>query len=309
MATTSNSRGEDTADGHPELADACTSLPRVSPTGLPTFDLIVATVGRTAELETLLASLERQTYDGFRVLVADQNEDDRLVEMLAGRTPGVVHLRALRGLARARNTALGSVEADVVGFPDDDSAYPPDLLERVATMFEQRPELDGLTGRTEDADGRTAPGWPQTSQQLDREHVWHGGNSTTTFLRAGLVRRVGAFDEALGLGAGTPWASGEDTDYLVRALDLGAQIEYDPSLVVIHERRTGDLAAAGTREGAAVGYVLGKHHYPPRTVGRMLVRPFGGIVASLVRLDGNRARFHALTLRGRARGYLAGRKT
>jgi GT2 family glycosyltransferase len=281
----------------------------VSPTGLPSFDLIVATVGRTAELETLLASLQRQTYDGFRVLVADQNADDRLAELLAGRKPSVVHLRAERGLARARNTALGAVEADVVGFPDDDCTYPADLLERVARTLEQRPELDGITGRTEDAHGRTAPGWPKASRMLDREHVWHGGNSTTTFLRAGLVRRVGAFDEALGLGAGTPWASGEDTDYLVRALDLGARIEYDPSLVVIHDRRAeGDLAAAGAREGAAVGYLLGKHRYPPRTLGRMLVRPLGGVVASLVRLDGGRARFHALTLRGRARGYLAGRK-
>jgi len=280
----------------------------VQATGLPTFDLILATVGRTAEPQALLESLERQTYTGFRVIVVDQNDDDRLAETLARQDLTVLRLRTERGLSRARNAALDAAEADLVGFPDDDCMYPEDLLERVARTFERRPELDGLTGRTEDAGGRSAPGWPPAPCTLDRERVWHGGNSATTFLRASIVRCVGAFDEAMGLGAGTPWSSGEDTDYLVRALDAGARIEYDPSLVVVHALRgAGGLATAGAREGAAVGYILGKHRYPPRTVGRMLVRPLGGAATSLARLDADRARFHARTFRGRLRGYLAGR--
>lgn len=298
----SRSRGEDTADGHG-------SLPRVWPTGLPTFDLIVATTGRTAELAAFLDSLARQSYSGFRVIVADQNEDQRVEETLAGRGGSVVRVRAEPGLSHARNTALPLVEADVVGFPDDDCTYPADLLERVAQAFERRRELDGLTGRTADASGRSAPGWSMVPFALDREHVWHGGNSATTFLRSELVGRVGGFDEALGLGAGTPWQSGEDTDFLVRALDLGARIEYSPSLVVVHELRSGEsLPDAGAREGAAVGYLVGKHRYPRHTLGRMLVRPLGGVAASLARLDTDRAGFHARTFQGRIRGYVAGHK-
>ena len=41
------------------------------------FDLVVATVDRTAELETLLQSLEGQTHRHFRLVVVDQNADDR----------------------------------------------------------------------------------------------------------------------------------------------------------------------------------------------------------------------------------------
>ena len=36
-----------------------------------------------------------------------------------------------------------------------------------------------------------------------------------------VVEAVGAFDETLGPGAGTPWGSGEDTDYHLRILKAG----------------------------------------------------------------------------------------
>jgi glycosyltransferase involved in cell wall biosynthesis len=274
------------------------------------FDLIVATVGRTAEPDALLDSLERQTYRAFRVVVVDQNDDDRLAPVLArhGAALEIDRLRSARGLSRARNAGLAIVQADLVGFPDDDCSYPDDLLARIAGRFADRPDLGGLTGRTAGASGRSSVGWGAERRMLDRDTVWHGGNSASTFVRADVLERVGSFDESLGLGSGTAWSSGEDTDYLTRALDVGARIEYDPEIVVIHELRPATApAAVGGREGAAVGYLLGKHRYPGRTVARMLVRPLGGMLVSLARRDVGRARFHASTLRGRIQGYRAGR--
>ncbi len=123
-----------------------------------------------------------------------------------------------------------------------------------------------------------------------------------------MVERVGPFDERLGLGSGEPWSSGEEIDFLIRALRAGAQIEYEPSLVVRH--RVGvDDARIGLRDGASVGYLLRKHGYSPLVVGRMLVRPAGGALRALVRRDGNRARYYAATLRGRVRGYLGARRS
>ncbi len=51
-----------------------------------------------------------------------------------------------------------------------------------------------------------------------------------------------------------------------------------------HDVRVDD-AEIGLRDGASVGYLLRKHHYPLRTVARMLVRPLGGAVVSLARRD------------------------
>jgi len=49
------------------------------------FDLVVATVERTDDLESLLSSLDAQTHRAFRVVVVDQNDDDRLEPVLADR--------------------------------------------------------------------------------------------------------------------------------------------------------------------------------------------------------------------------------
>jgi GT2 family glycosyltransferase len=274
---------------------------------LPSFDLVVATVDRIAELERLLASVQAQTHRAVRVLLVDQNEDDRLEPVLQEqRSFNLVRLHAQRGLSRARNAALEDISADLVAFPDDDCVFASDLLERVARRFAGDRALDGLTGRAVDDTGRSSQSWAQDPAPLTRENLWNRVISFTIFLRAPLVARVGRFDEQLGLGATAPWASGEEIDYLVRALDAGARIEYDPALVVTHpDTRVSPttLTSLGNRDGASVGYILRKHRYPKRTVGRMLIRPIGGALVALARRDRTEARFHLSTLRGRLLGY------
>lgn len=280
------------------------------PPGLPSFDLVVATIGRTAELDRLLGSLGTQTYRTFRLIVVDQNIDDRLSVTLATPEFDVLHLTAPPGLAGARNTAMRSLAADVVAFPDDDCAYPPHLLERVAHRFADNPTLDGLSVRTEDDEGRSDAGWRFDPAPLVKLNVWNLVASAGLFLRRPLVERVGPFDERLGLGSDEHWSSGEETDYVIRALDSGAHIEYEPSLVVRHRLAASSgvaLRRRGLREGASVGYLLRKHSYPPRTLARMAIRPVGGIAVSLAQRNTDWAWFHAETLRGRMRGYFGAR--
>jgi GT2 family glycosyltransferase len=274
---------------------------------LPSFDLIVATVDRVDELGRLLASLERQTHGSFRVLLVDQNEDDRLEELLrTHRSLELQRLRAARGLSRARNAALRHVRADIVAFPDDDCVLPVDLVERVARRFAGDLALAGITGRAADADGKSSSSWSRERAVLTRENLWNRAISFTIFLRSSVVRAAGDFDEQLGLGASTPWSSGEEIDYLIRAVDLGAAIEYDPDLVVHHDDRSLSptaLRAIGARDGASIGYILRKHRYPRRSVARMLLRPAAGSFLAVLRNDRALARFHASTLRGRLLGY------
>ena len=260
-----------------------------------TFDLVVATLGRVDELGQLLDSLERQTHREFRVLVVDQNEDDRLDAVLSAHPElALERLGAPTGLSRARNEALPHLRAEVVAFPDDDCTFPDNLLERVAGRLAADPHLDGVTGRAPDS-----PSWKHDAARLTRENLWNRAISFTIFLRRAVVDRVGTFDEALGL----PSSSGEEIDYLIRALVAGARIEYDPTLIVMHPEKERDPAAMGAREGTSMGYILRKHRYPALTVARMLIRPAGGALVALLRNDRRRARFHAATLRGRLAGY------
>jgi len=269
---------------------------------LPSLDLVVATVGRTDELARFFDSLAAQDYAPVRAIVVDQNEDARLDAVIAGRPFHVERIRGPLGLSRARNAGLALVEADLVAFPDDDCVYPPGLLARVAEQLGPGSGLAGLTGRAEDASGSSAASWNDEGALLTDDNLWNRAISFTIFLRRGVVDAVGPFDEELGLGSGSPWSSGEEIDYLIRAVRSGASIEYDPSLVVVHDVRADDRRV-GARDGASVGYLLRKHRYPLRVVLRMLARPVGGSIVSLLRLDGARCRYYLATLRGRIRGY------
>ncbi len=259
-----------------------------------------------AELEALLGSLAAQSHPSLRVLVVDQNDDDRLVPVLAAYGLEVMRLRSAPGLSRARNVALEHVTADVVAFPDDDCRYPPDLLDRVARQLTEEPALDGLSGRSVGQDGGASASWKDDPAVLTDDNLWNRVNSAAIFLRRPVVERVGGFDERLGLGSAEPWSSGEEIDYVVRAVRGGARIAYDPTLTVTHEPPALDAAQeqrVRCRDGASIGYILRKHRYPATVVARMLVRPLGGALLGLARLDRSRARLHLATLRGRLSGY------
>jgi GT2 family glycosyltransferase len=276
------------------------------PPETPSFDLVVATVGRVQELATFLDSVSAQSFGNVRVLVVDQNEDDRLAPVVAVRPIEIVHLRSRPGLSRARNAALGRVAADLVAFPDDDCTYPAGLLERVARQLAEDPALDGLSGRSVATDGSASASWKDDAALLTEDNLWNRVNSASLFLRRSVVERVGGFDERLGLGSGEPWSSGEEIDYVVRAVRAGAWIAYDPSLAITHDApELGPEASRALRfrDGASIGYVLRKNGYSLRVVARMLVRPLGGAALALARLDPARARLHLATLRGRVAGY------
>src|SRR5690349_2818537 len=114
------------------------------------FSLILATVGRNSELGRLFETLCAQTHQDFDTVIVDQNEDNRIHQLVA-RYQGRLRLRHVRvgkcGHAGANNVGLQYATGDVIAFPDDDCWYPADLLERVDRMFWQHPEYGGISGR------------------------------------------------------------------------------------------------------------------------------------------------------------------
>jgi glycosyltransferase involved in cell wall biosynthesis len=279
---------------------------------MPTFDIIVPTVGRVDELDRLLRSLAAQDHRAFRVIVVDQNPDDRLSSTLEryAEDMTIVRLTSELGLSRARNAGLAAREGDVLAFADDDCWYPPDLLSRVEAELLVHPEWDGVTGRVVDEHGRPSVArWNRHPCRVSRANVWTSAASVSIFLRARVVERVGPFDEQLGLGARTPWGSGEETDYLLRAVEAGFDLHFDPALAVGHEqtRRTNvsaETVAAGFSYGMGMGRVLRKHCYPWWSAAYHVARATGGSVLALGRGRLGEARFHWAVARGRARGWL-----
>lgn len=273
------------------------------------FSLVMCTINRIDEPERFMRSLAAQQYKNFELIIVDQNTDRRLAPLVARYSDSfaITLLHSSPGLSRARNVALPYATGDVVAFPDDDCWYPPDLLEGVAMCFEGHAEWGGLSIRRADNEG--SPMAARASVRLSRFNLWGRVPSISLFLRRCWVERVGAFDEALGVGAGTPWGAGEDTDYMLRALAEGCWCQHEPGLRVFHAppRREADTFEAPRARAYArgLGRVLRKHRLPlwMVLVGCVLSVARAGRAIGCGRVL--EARWHCEVLLGRISGWLA----
>jgi GT2 family glycosyltransferase len=273
-----------------------------------TLSLIVATVGRTQELDRLFCSLGTQMLSGLELIIVDQNSDDRIEALLDRASPPVrcTHLRSPRGLSRARNMGLAASSGAILGFPDDDCWYPQDLLESVRRWFEDHPDCQFLCCAMRDGTGReVAARWPSRSRGLDSHSVLRTAASASLFMRREALEQIGGFDEEIGLGAATPYQSGEDTDMAIRCLRSGGKGWFEKSLYVHHPDRDLDRVPRerALSYGIGFGYLLGKHGYPFSSVAYHIARAVGGGIKALLLLRYKHAVFYFQSARGRWKGY------
>jgi glycosyltransferase involved in cell wall biosynthesis len=274
------------------------------------FSLVVSTIGRTAELEKLLVSLDGQTYKQFEVIVVDQNPDDRLTPVLdAHPALQISHLRSGGGTSLGRNVGLSAAKGDLIGFPDDDCWYPPGLLAAIARWFESHPKCSGVFACLRDADNkRIGPRSEVSTRTCTRETLLCVGFTATGFLRREVAERIGPFNECLGPGAGTQYQSGEDVDYFHRVLALECEMRFEPSFTVYHPslHDSARLRRTTYRYALGGGYVLRIHGYPAWYLLRHVVRSFGGAAVSLLKGDIENVRIYLLRAAGQLRGYFWG---
>ncbi len=273
------------------------------------FSLVVATLGRDADVAALLDSLLVQARTDFEVIIVDQNDDDRLGPIeaaYAARLP----LRRLRSSIRnanhARNLGLRHARGEIVTFPDDDCLYPPDVLDRVDAAFIGDAALQVLTGPAASPLGGLGSGrWRTESGPIDLVTVWTSVIEFNIFLRRDAALALGGFDE--GMGPGSPFGSAEGNDLVCRAMARGWAARYDAALHIIHpDKRLSDVAVErAERYGRGLGFALRRNAAPLSARMTFLVRPLGGVVVSLLRGRMHNAAYFWMTFRGRLAGMMS----
>jgi hypothetical protein len=133
--------------------------------------------------------------------------------------------------------------------------------------------------------------------------------SSTIFLRNRPGLTAHRFDPTLGVGSGTPFACGEETDYVLRLLREGDRGYFDRRLHVGHPRRdmlSGTIPNTRARGyGMGMGRVLRKRS---RLAFAISLVAYDLVRAGLVALKGN-SKAATLSLvhgQGIALGYLSG---
>ena len=223
-----------------------------------TFSLVVATVGRTKELDTLFHSLAEQAYPQLECIVGDQNADDR-VERIVDRWRSALPLRRVTstaGLSHSRNVGLALAKGDIVAFPDDDCWYTPGLLDYIEEWFQQHQDYDILAiGANDDAGLRSGNRWPQDVCDIKPLNALRTTFCNSLFFRRASLPSNMEFDET--------FFPGEETDLVLRLLQGGLKGKFDRTWHVGHPRRD-MLSGTVTPDramlyGRSIGQLLRKH--------------------------------------------------
>ena len=208
------------------------------------ISLILCTIGRLNEVDEFLKSLSLQTHKEFEVIIVDQNEHD-LIDKVVRKWSKVLKIKHLKvdfiGLSRARNYGIREASNDVLGFPDDDCRYKVNTLEKVIKFFESKPLSSIVVGqqvtdfKQNEHDDFISCNSPQEISSILKLFKCKAISFLIFAKHSDLSVITGIFfDEALGLGAGTPWGSGEETDFLIRAFRSGLKMHQCLEIKVAH---------------------------------------------------------------------------
>ncbi|WP_158615377.1 glycosyltransferase family 2 protein [Acidipila sp. EB88] len=276
------------------------------------FSLILATYDRVHTLPELFESVVAQTGEDVECIVIDQNQDDRLQAVVDVWRPrlDIRVVRATPQLSKARNLGMAAAKGDILVFPDDDCWYSPGLFKQIREFFEQHPQYGFLGAGVTDKEGIPSGNrWIQAECEIAPVNVFRTSATHTLFFRNTPALAAIRFDERIGPNSGTPFACGEDTDYVLQAMHAGIRGYFKRAFLVHHARR--DMLSGNVGEDRAVGYGRGMGHVMRKHKMRALWAMFllyDVARAAICRLT-NRGNAAALCLahaRGVKEGYMAG---
>lgn len=221
--------------------------------------VVVCTHDRADLLSRTLESLEsaNRPEESVSILVIANHCTDTTHDLLASRQARPnqgVNFRWLaepmKGKSHALNLALKAATGDLVAFVDDDQRVGRDFLRATCAAASREPDADIICGRLlPDWDG-SEPAWIHEAEpyrvyplpvpvfDMGDQPAWLTADATlpsggNLVVRRELIGRVGEFATNLG-PVGHNLGGAEDSEWLLRALGLGARLLYEPTIVQRH---------------------------------------------------------------------------
>jgi glycosyltransferase involved in cell wall biosynthesis len=238
--------------------------------------------GLTNCLDAVSVAARQASYLRLELVFVDNGSTDSTSDVVrewAKTAPISTNLvyESTAGLAVARNAGMAAARGRLLAFTDDDCEIFADYFSLVAALFagDKQPVMRG--GRIELGDARDLPVTIKTelepsvlTSDLHAGGFIHGANMA--FPRT-LIDTVGLFDTRF--GAGSPFRSGEDTDYVHRAFNAGIRVEYLPDFAVKHfhgRRELGDVKKLQSGYAFGNGALYAKYLFDRRSNMRGMLR-------------------------------------
>jgi glycosyltransferase involved in cell wall biosynthesis len=206
------------------------------------FSIVVPTFGRPDEVTELIHSLEKQTYGGFELILADGSKDDSVKNVVQQRSYSipVTHLHEPGlGISESRNWGVRMAKGTYIVFFDSDCVIPPQYFAVVHESLSSYP-VDAWGGPDrahEDFNNRQkAISYAMTSLFTTggiRGRKNQAGRYQPRSFNFGIRKDV--FDA---LGGFSGLKVSEDIDLSIRLYDSGKKVKLLVDAYVFHKRRS-----------------------------------------------------------------------
>lgn len=230
----------------------------------------ISTLERPGGVARCLDAILAGTALPAEIIVVDQSSGEAtqvaVEQRRTGLVPIVYHRQQRRGLSASRNAVLARASCPVIAVTDDDCVPSPQWITAIDRAFRSPAAPDVVTGRVLPL-GPEVPGLYAVSSRTSAVPAiftgnvvpWVAGTGGNCAVKREWIERIGRYDERL--GAGSPGGAGEDLDWLYRLLRAGARIQYEPEVLIYHERqskarRIATRSSYGRGAGACCGVWL-----------------------------------------------------
>jgi glycosyltransferase involved in cell wall biosynthesis len=216
---------------------------------VPAVSVIVPAYNVAAYVRAALESVLAQTFTDLEVLVVDDGSTDETPAIAAEFCARDARFRLIqqdnRGLAGARNRALGHAAGEFFALLDSDDVWDPRFVEEQIAIMRARPDVSIVTGNARflgsRLDGLAARPYPDTRPDPDLALIL--GDEEAVFImsvfRRTVYEGIGGFDETM--------RTNEDYDYWIRAAAAGFIFARNDRPLGCYRRRDDSLSASEER--------------------------------------------------------------
>ena len=279
------------------------------------FSIVIPVRNNRSELLDLLQTIEQQTYaEPFETLIVDQS-DIKEAPIEVSRGPCQWFRMEGTGAARSRNLAIKHATGDYLVLVDANARFKKHTLNQLDRITKDSPNHDVICGICLNIeDGKPYSRYSGSKPAGVNFRNYDCCLASAMAIKRTVLSKIGLLDEHL--GTGTRYGSSEETDLVLRILQHGGKLLYQPRYEVLHPslKPEGMSLHAWTRKhylyGMGRGAMLRKHlrikpAWAIKNLALALSKPVAGILIEVLRLQGRQALRYSVSIIGRLHGFIS----